>query len=108
MIKINPGLIPEINTSLQLQLAGSLSNEELCAKLSVEINRLINYDFEKLVYYLYRIDIDETKLRMLLEQKKEENTANHIANLIIERQLQKINSRKNSNPDPNIPDNEKW
>ena len=63
MSPINTNLIPEINTSLDLRLAETLSYEELHSKLSEEINHLINHDFEKLVFYLYRIDVNENKMQ---------------------------------------------
>lgn len=108
MTTININLIPEINSSLDLQLATSLTYEQLHEKLSGEINELINHDFEKLVFYLYRIDVNEKKMRSILDQEKGENAAGLIADLIIERQLQKIESRKKFSNDGNIDENEKW
>ncbi len=108
MKPLNTNLIPEINSSLDLQLATSLSYEELHKKLSTEINHLINNDFEKLVFYLYRIDVNENKMRLLLDQREGKDAAELIANLIIERQLQKIESRRNFQHKDNIDENEKW
>ena len=108
MSPINTNLIPEINTSLDLRLAETLSYEELHSKLSEEINHLINHDFEKLVFYLYRIDVNENKMRNVLEQREGENASGLIADLIIERQLQKIESRKKFKTDGAIDENEKW
>jgi hypothetical protein len=61
-----------------------------------------------LVSLLYRIDVPEKKLRYLLEQQQGENAPLLIADLIIERQLQKIESRKQFKKDDPIPDDEKW
>lgn len=109
MTQINANLIPEINNSLDLQLAESLSYEDLQNKLAGEINNLINHDFEKLIFYLYRIDVHEDKMRTLLENNAGENAANLIADLIIERQLQKIKSRQQfSQRENDITDEEKW
>ena len=108
MTPINTNLIPEINTSMGIQLAETLTYEELHSKLSEEINHLINHDFEKLVFYLYRIDVNENKMRNVLEQREGENAAGLIADLIIERQLQKIESRKKFKTDGAIDKNEKW
>lgn len=109
MKQININLIPEINSSLDLQLAESLSYDELHKKLSEEINYLINNQFEKLVYYLYRIDVNENKMRGILDKNEGENAAELIANLVIERQLQKIKSRQQfSQRDNNIDRDEKW
>ena len=105
---MNTDLVSHINTSLEISLPETLSQEELREKLSAHINHLINHDFEKLVYYLYRIDVNETKMRNLLDQREGEGAAGLIADLIIERQLQKIKSRAESNTGQNIPDDEKW
>ena len=101
-------LILAINNELQLRLAGSLSMDELKKKMIIEVNELINHDFEKLVFLLYRIDVDENKMRHLLQEGQGENAAALITDLIIERQLQKIQSRKGSRTDTDIPENEKW
>ena len=75
---------------LSLELSEKLELDELEKQLSYHINHLINTDFEKLVYYLYRIDVNETKMKQLLQQQGGENAAQLIAQLIINRQLQKI------------------
>ncbi|TWI83200.1 hypothetical protein IQ13_1306 [Lacibacter cauensis] len=86
-------IIPSINNELALALPEKLSMIELEEQLTQHINHLINTDFEKLVYYLYRIDVNETKMKHLLQQQQGENAAQLIARLIIDRQLQKIKSR---------------
>ena len=109
MSLINTDLIPEINQSLEISLPVTASFEELKHKLALHINHLINHDFEKLVSYLYRIDVNESKMKNLLGQKEGENAAELIADLIIERQLQKIKSRQQSRQrDNNIDESEKW
>ncbi|MGI8637666.1 MAG: hypothetical protein ACR2KZ_19885, partial [Segetibacter sp.] len=58
---------------------------------------------------LDRLDISEKKLKQLLQQTKDATAGDIIAELIVERQLQKIDSRnafKNSAPD--MPDVERW
>ncbi|MDZ4793315.1 MAG: hypothetical protein SGI83_03470 [Bacteroidota bacterium] len=108
MTPIDKELIPQINQSLEISLPVSISGEELKEKLVAHINHLINHDFEKLVFYLYRIDVNESKMRHLLEQREGENAAGLIADLIIERQLQKIKSRKENKSDTSIPEDDKW
>ncbi len=108
MTQINTDLVSDINQSFEISLPDKISLEELREKLSLHINHLINTNFEKLIYYLYRIDVNENKMRNLLEQKEGENAAGLIADLIIERQLQKIESRKKSSKDDSIPDDDKW
>ena len=73
-----------------------------------KINQLVHSDFPKLVSVLYRLDISEQKLKQLLNEHKDIDAAVIIADLIIERQLQKIKTKENFKPDSNIPENEKW
>ena len=105
---MNSNLIEDINQSLELSLPVTISSEELKEKLTAFINDLINHDFEKLVFYLYRIDVNEAKMKKLLDQRDGENAAGLIADLIIERQIEKINSRKETKKNGDIPEDEKW
>ena len=59
-----------------------------------KINNWINSDFEHLLYLLYRIDVHEDKVRKLMQEHKGENAAEIITDLIIDRQKQKIETRK--------------
>ena len=108
MSPVNTDLIPEINQSLEISLPVTFSQEQLRESLAAIINDLINHDFEKLVFYLYRIDVNESKMKRLLDQKEGENAAGLIADLIIERQLQKIKTRKETKNNKDIPDVERW
>ena len=108
MTQINTDLIPAINDSFEISLPADISFQELKEKLAAHINHLINHDFEKLVSLLYRIDVNENKIRQLLEQQGGEDAAGLIADLIIERQLQKIKSRKETKSNNEIPGDEKW
>jgi len=105
---MDQAIIEQINQSLELSLPDRLSAEELHQRLTAHINHLINHDFEKLVFYLYRIDVNESKMKHLLDQREGENAAGLIADLIIERQLEKIKSRKESKQKGDIPEDEKW
>ncbi|MCX6318177.1 MAG: hypothetical protein NTW29_12860 [Bacteroidetes bacterium] len=105
---MNQELVQHINQSLGIALQYTANLNELQEKLTVHVNHLINTDFDKLVYYLYRIDVNEQKMRSLLSQTAGENAASSIATLIIERQLQKIETRNQHKADPSIPDDEKW
>jgi uncharacterized protein YwgA len=105
---MNTDLIDDINKALEVELPARISDQELKERLTAYVNHLINHDFEKLVSVLYRIDVNENKMRKLLEQKEGEDAAGLIANLIIERQLQKIKSRQETKKNNEIPDDEKW
>jgi len=98
-----------INQELGLLLPEQISADELRRRLSVHINYLIEHDFQKLVSVLYRVDVNEKKLKQLLKENPGEDAGLIIADLIIERQLQKIKSRKEYRRDENnISDEEKW
>jgi hypothetical protein len=80
-----------------VSVAGSVGEKKLHEtrkQLIILINELINNDFNALVQLLYRIDINEKKLKKLLKQNENADTAIIISDLIIERQLQKIESKK--------------
>lgn len=57
------------------------------------IDELIHRDFEKLKWILYRIDVSEKKLNESL-QNSEADAATIMADLIIQRQIEKAESRK--------------
>ncbi len=106
---MDTNLISSLNHSLQIDLPENISFELLKEKLSQHINQLIQHDFEKLVSILYRIDVNESKLKNMLLENSGEVAGKIIADLIIERQLQKIKSRQHfSKRDKNIDDVESW
>ncbi|HEX7845083.1 MAG TPA: hypothetical protein VF476_04725 [Chitinophagaceae bacterium] len=77
--------------------------------LANRVNELLNADFDKLVSILYRMDVDENKLKGFIEKNPNTDAGLIIADLIIERQIQKIESRKNfpGNTEQNS-EEEKW
>jgi hypothetical protein len=92
-----------------LELAERSTEDEIIAVLSKEINRLIHWDFARLVSLLYRIDINESKLKALLQENKEADAGRIIGWMILERQKQKKQSREMFTKDENgIPDDQKW
>ncbi len=84
-----------------------LRSEHYLMQLIEYINQLIITNFEKLVQLLYRIDVNEAKLKAMLADNTNEDAAKIIAALIIERQLQKIKSRAEYNGDNNSSE-ERW
>jgi hypothetical protein len=77
--------------------------------LTEKINYLIVHDFNKLIYILYRADINETKLNKLLAENKKEDAGKIIAALFIQRQLEKIKSREDSKQETdNASEEERW
>lgn len=86
-----------------------LVQPSLLNELSSYINELILTDFSKLVQILYRLDIPENKLKQLLADNAGKDAGKIIAEMIIERQIQKIKSRQQFHQrDKNISEDEKW
>jgi hypothetical protein len=76
------------------------SLDELKKYLKEKITLLMETNFDLLVNSLYRIDIDEEKVKELFSGDKKNSIPEGLASLIIERQLQKLyyrNKYKNEN-----------
>jgi len=100
--QILDGLIRE-NNPAELQ-----SNNRL-KQLAAAINELINHDFGKLVQALYRVDVSESTLKKMLQDRPTEDAGDLIARLLIERQIQKLVQREKwKSNQADIPDEEKW
>ena len=108
MKQINKDLIPILRQSLEIDVPENISFDLLKERISSHINLLIQFEFQKLVSILYRVDVSESKLKHLLKENQGFDAANIITELIIERQLQKIRSRQEHRNDENISDDEKW
>ena len=103
----NKELIKQIVNEYQLSAKEDVSSLTM-QKLADAINELLNNDFQKLISILYRMDISEAKLRLLLKDNPGSDAAMIIANLMIERQAQKIKSRQEHRRDSSISDEESW
>ncbi|HEV2480535.1 MAG TPA: hypothetical protein VGS79_12755 [Puia sp.] len=88
----------------------SLTEHELENLLAEKINILIQRDFGALVQLLYRIDVSENRLRGMLDDNKGEDAGRLIARLIMERQWQKIETRRRYRQDDaaGAGDEERW
>lgn len=82
--------------------------QTLVNELAVYINHLVEKDFNRLVSILYRIDISEETLNTTLKNNPGADAGVLIAELVLQRQIQKINMRKHFKPPHDIPDDEKW
>jgi len=104
---MNNELIKVVSAITSLNLPEETSSEEAEKILAGHINNLILHDFSRLVAVLYRVDVSEKKLKDLLRLHSETDAGLIIARMIIERQGQKIESRKNFKTDDSA-DEEKW
>jgi hypothetical protein len=106
---VDNGILDAIRSDWPLIVPEKCTEEQLLQVLSVEINRLINQDFSRLIAILYRIDISELKLKKLLAENKGSDASRIIAWMILERQKEKQRLRQRfSTKRDDIPDDEKW
>lgn len=107
-MEMEPIILSELSDKLEIDLHAKKSVEELKLALTHYINYLISSDPNKLMHILYRVDVSERTLKANL-QNKETDAGTVIAEMIIERQLQKIATKKQfKNNNDDIPENEKW
>jgi hypothetical protein len=100
-----------IEETLQQDLAketGLILTNNFKIELAAFVNHLINTDFEKLVFLLYRIDVRETTIKQLLTLPSNSNAGELIADAIIARQEEKIATRKQYKQTINIAEEDKW
>lgn len=87
-------LIRIINKQIYSNIPEGDSIHGLQEKLIVFINDLIQNDFQKLAAILYKVDVDENKLKRILKEGGGNDAADIIAKLIIEREMQKLETRR--------------
>ncbi len=59
-----------------------------------KISDLIDHEFDRFVNILYRIDVNESKVKKIIAEEPLDKAVEMIADLIIRRQLEKIITRK--------------
>jgi hypothetical protein len=104
----NQNIVTEIQKDWSLQINPSISEDELIEVLGNEISHLITQDFSRLITLLYRIDINEKKLQLLLKENPKADAGVIIAHLIVERQKQKLKSRMQYGRGGRVSDEEEW
>ena len=70
------------------------SREELKLRLQEFIGYHLEADFEKLCHIIYRHDVSEEKFNEALQGDNIYEQAGRIADLVIEREMQKVETRK--------------
>ena len=102
-------IIESLEKETGLVFTNTSSMDNLQAALAEHINDLIINNFEKLVFLLYRIDINENRIKQLLQKTVNTTAGETIAQAIIDRQIEKIVLRKNHTPPTDITSEEdKW
>jgi hypothetical protein len=101
-------LIQDLNRAYGMELADYLTAAQLEVLLAEKLNALIRTDFGALVQLLYRIDINEKRLREVLKVNAGEDAGKIIAGLIMERQWQKIETRRQFKATDTGSEEERW
>ena len=92
-----------------IDLPQELTRRELNSHLEDYINELIGHNFNLLIQALYRIDVSEAKLKAILLENPDQDSAKIITQMIIERMKEKLKTRKEKgNRDEEISEEEKW
>jgi len=93
----------------QLTLQSSfLKKQDIKQDLIDCINFLLLHDFSRLVETLYRVDVSEEKLKHLLQEQPQTDAAVIIADLLMERQFEKIKTKASFPSPDDIAEDEKW
>lgn len=100
-------LVSELSDKLEIDLPEKRSMEELKLLLTGYLNHLMSNNPDKLVSILSRVDVSEKMLKANL-QNHEENASSIMAQMIIERQLEKIKTRERYRSNDDIAEDEKW
>jgi hypothetical protein len=72
------------------------------------INYLLTHDFARLVQTLYRVDVNEKKLKQLLQEQPDTDAALLIAEMLIQRQEEKTKTKGSFPHNDNIPEEDQW
>ena len=88
-----------IETELDVILPDDLDNKDILMHIADRVEQLLKGDPDLLMSYLYRLDVEEVKINHALETAI---TPAHVtfANLIWERQKQRIETKKKYKQDP--------
>jgi len=82
-LQLRPDLVENVN-----------SEEELLNLIELLVQELVDSDFESLLRLLYRIDVNENKVKKAIDFTGPEKASLSIAKLILEREKEKAASRE--------------
>lgn len=104
-----PELLAQCRKDFQVAIQEGISPAELEEALAAWVNRLLKEDFSRLIQLLYRVDIQESKIKTMLQDHPGEDAGMLIARLMMNRQAEKMVSRNQYRmPSTDIPDEERW
>ena len=94
--------LPALNQWLSEEFeidANFQSEEVIIENLRLLISDLIEHDLERLYQILYRVDVNEYKLKSALQDSALSDSAQIIAQMIFDRQISKIETRRKYSSD---------
>jgi len=106
-MSMRPEQIPSLLQQLTKETE-AFKKDELLQQLTDCMNYLLQHDFAALIQILYRVDVNEQKLKQLLQQQPQTDAALLIAHLLLERQEEKRKIRQSFRSKDDIPEDEKW
>lgn len=98
----------QLSEDAALAIRPGITYEQLEELLAQRLEELISHNFQQFVLLLYKIDVSENKVREVLEADITPNAYRKIAALLIQRQQQKIISRKEFTKPIDDNEEEKW
>ena len=91
----NHSIINALTEELEIEVGQDpISEEELLEAISFRVGRLMDTDSGLLFSYLYRLDVSEKSLNSVINSKSEDPLPLRIAQLILERQKERIKTKK--------------
>ncbi len=104
-------MLPQQLDPILQQLTSAAAPEkraEIKQQLVDCINYLLVHDFPRLVQVLYRVDVNESRLKELLQQQPQTDAAVLLADILLQRQEEKIKTRSSFLYDNDVPEEDKW
>lgn len=101
-------LAASLKEKFELDIPDGFSEQEIKLNLEKRLAHLLERNPEEFFQLLYRIDIPERQLQVVLQ---EENALTLLANLVYDRQMDKVKSRlfyKSQNSDKTVDDELGW
>jgi saccharopine dehydrogenase-like NADP-dependent oxidoreductase len=108
MMQLLPETTRQLSADADLTTTQHVTYDELEAALAEKLAYMISTDFQQFVLLLYKVDVSEFRVRQILESDLSPGVYRNIAALLIERQQEKIVSRKIYSQPPPDDDEEKW
>ena len=102
-----PDLIYSLTKNYDLDSNPEVSTiEALRLLLEKALDNLLQNDPERLLAIMYRLDINETHFRKVMEGSNAKTRARELAELVLEREWKRLEFKKNYKPPAGDPENE--